>query len=672
MNTIVKILFIFLATTGSLIISQTNTWQTLGTGLQNGTNDTVYAITSYNGKIIYGGNFTRAGSVNVQNIAAYDPVTNTWSALGAGVNGEVKALTVSGSDLIVGGSFTQAGITNANRVARWNGTNWSAMSSGFGDDVNALIVYSGSIIAGGNFSMPGGADNVARWNGSVWVSMGNGLTGSGDRVNAFTVFQGNLVAGGRFEESGSTNMENIAKWNGSVWSAFNGDSFDGNVNAVTVYNNELFAGGDFMHIGGNDRKYIAKWSGSNWLSIGGGLEDGPVEAFSVFKNSLIVGGNFRKTGTGLFVDRITSWNGSAWSRLLTGHNDHVYALHTYNSTDTLLYSGGEFTTAGGKWCYFAARWGNVNTVTVSGTVRYPNNDPVLSGKIRIIRMDVVTKELIFVDSALVVNGNYTLNRVPRGDTTLRVMIFPDDELLDAGAETTYVPTYYPSTIQWIQAGVLYANTNLTNININVIPRGPAFAGYNPAVNLGGFAYLNILPPANIITGFPFLNGTVVYLKKDTSYIAADVTDDNQQYSFTGLQAGIYNLTVQRIGYETETRQVTLGTINQDTVNFYLDTINVIGIINISTNIPDNFSLKQNYPNPFNPQTKIRFAVKKASFTELKVFDILGREVETLVSENLKPGEYEADFTAGRLTSGVYFYRLTSDGYSETRKMVLVK
>lgn len=171
--------------------------------------------------------------------------------------------------------------------------------------------------------MPGGADNVARWNGSVWVSMGNGLTGSGDRVNAFTVFQGNLVAGGRFEESGSTNMENIAKWNGSVWSAFNGDSFDGNVNAVTVYNNELFAGGDFMHIGGNDRKYIAKWSGSSWVSVGGGLDDGPVEAFSVFKNSLIVGGNFRKTGTGLFVDRITSWNGSTWSRLLTGHNDHV-------------------------------------------------------------------------------------------------------------------------------------------------------------------------------------------------------------------------------------------------------------------------------------------------------------------------------------------------------------
>ncbi len=672
MNTIVKILFIFLATTGSLIISQTNTWQTLGTGLQNGTNDTVYAITSYNGKIIYGGNFTRAGSVNVQNIAAYDPVTNTWSALGAGVNGEVKALTVSGSDLIVGGSFTQAGITNANRVARWNGTNWSAMSSGFGDDVNALIVYSGSIIAGGNFSMPGGADNVARWNGSVWVSMGNGLTGSGDRVNAFTVFQGNLVAGGRFEESGSTNMENIAKWNGSVWSAFNGDSFDGNVNAVTVYNNELFAGGDFMHIGGNDRKYIAKWSGSSWVSVGGGLDDGPVEAFSVFKNSLIVGGNFRKTGTGLFVDRITSWNGSTWSRLLTGHNDHVYALHTFNSTDTMLYSGGEFTTAGGKWCYFAAKWGPVNNVSVSGTVKYQNGQNVLIGKIRIIRMDVVTKELIFVDSAQVISGNYTLNRVPRGDTTLRVMIFPDDELLDEQGETNYVPTFYPSTIQWLQAGILYANTNLQNINIVVIPSGSASAGDN-AVNLGGYAYLNILPPANvIITGFPFLKGTVVYLKKDTSYIAADVTDDNQQYSFTGLQAGIYSLTVQRIGYETETRQVTLGTINQDTVNFYLDTLNVIGIINININIPDNFSLKQNYPNPFNPQTKIRFAVKKASFTELKVFDILGREVETLVSENLKPGEYEADFTAGRLTSGVYFYRLTSDGYSETRKMVLVK
>ena len=673
MKTIFKIFYAaVLIILSSGIYSQALTWHPLGSGLNNGTSDTVYAITSFNGKIIYGGNFSRAGSINVSNIAAYDPLTNSWSALGSGVNGEVKALFVSGSELIVGGSFTQAGITNANRVAKWNGTNWSAMGSGLNDDVNALIVYSGSIIAGGNFSMPGGSNNVARWNGSSWVTMGNGLTGSGDRVNAFTLFQGSLVAGGRFEESGSTNISNVAKWNGSSWTAFKNDEFDDDVNAVSVFNNELYVGGDFTHIGGSDRRYITKWNGSNWLNVGSGLEDGPVEAFSVFKNSLIVGGNFRETGTGLFVDRIASWNGSTWGRLLTGHNDHVYALHTFNSSDTILFTGGEYSTAGGKWCYSAAMWGSYPTVTVSGNVRYAdNNAVVIGGMIKILRMDVITREIITVDSTQVDGlGNYTLSRVPRQDSTLRVMIFPDDELLDQGTDTGYIPTYYPSTIQWISAGVLYANTNLSGININVI-RKNAFAADNIAANVSGYAYLNIVPELPG-TGFPFLSGSVLYLKKDTNFVSFAVTNVNEQYTFPNVPPGNYTLTVQRLGYETEVKQLTVGSVNQDTVNFYLDTLNVIGIVNINTNVPDNFSLSQNYPNPFNPVTKIRFALKNPEFAELKIFDILGSEVKTLVNQNLRAGEYEYTFNASLLPSGVYFYRLKAGEFSVTKKMVLIK
>lgn len=674
MKTIIKIFIVaLLFSRGALIFSQAYTWQPLGSGLINGTNDTVKAITSFNGKIIFGGNFSQAGGISAQNIAAYDPVTNTWSALGSGVNGEVKALFVSGSELIVGGSFTQAGITNANRVAKWNGTNWSAMGSGISDDVHALIVYSGSIIAGGNFSMPGGNNNVARWNGSNWVTMGNGLTGSGDRVNAFTLFQGNLVAGGRFEESGSTNISNVAKWNGSTWTAYKSDEFDDDVNTLTVYNNELYVGGDFTHIGGNDRRYITKWNGSNWLNVGGGLDDGPVEALSVYKNTLIVGGNFRETGTGLFVDRIASWNGSIWGRMLTGHNDHVYALYTYNSADTILFTGGEYSTAGGKWCYSAAMWGSYPTVTVSGQVRYADNNAVVTGgMIKILRMDVITREIIAVDSTIVdALGNYTLNRVPRRDSTLRVMIFPDDELLDQLNDTGFVPTYYPSTIQWLTAGVLYANTNLSSININVIRKNAFSAAGSIAANIGGYAYLNIMPELPG-TGFPFLKGSVVYLKKDTSMVSFAVTNENEQYTFQNIPPGNYSLTVQRLGYETETRQVTVGSVNLDTVNFYLDTMNVIGIVNISSNIPDNFSLGQNFPNPFNPVTRIRFNIKNSEFTELKIFDMLGREVKTLVSESLAAGEYEYSFNASSLPSGVYFYRLNAGNYSMTRKMVLIK
>lgn len=682
MNKITKILIIALFSVfTNAVIAQNHTWQAMGSGLLNGTNGDVHAITSYNGKIIVGGLFTQAGGINAQNIAAYDPATNTWSALSTGINGEVKALTVRGPELIAGGFFSQAGITNVSNIARWNGSNWLALGSGINDEVNALLVFTGDLIAAGSFSNAGGTgvNNIAKWNGITWSALGNGLHGGGgDRVNALTVFQANLVAGGRFENSGATNISNVARWNGSNWIAFNNDNFEDDVNAVITYNNSLYAGGDFVQIGSSARKYIARWNGSSWDAVGGGLDDGPVEAFTIYKNTLIVAGNFRITGTGLFVDRIAGWNGTAWSRLLTGHNDHVYTVYTNNSTDTVLFSGGEYSSAGGKWCYHTAMWGQFDSVSISGQVRYAdNNNIVTGGRIKILRMDVVTREIIAVDSANVDNlGNYNLTRVPRGDSTLRVMIFPDDELLDRVIDTGYVPTYYPSTIQWYSAGILYANSNLSNININVIRRNTSAMQSSMAVNLSGNVFLNIMPPLygnDLLVGpFPFLEGSILYLKKDTSFVKSVITDENQHYSITGLAAGTYTLTVQRLGYETETRQITLGTVNQDTINFYLDTLNVIGIVNINSNIPDNFTLGQNYPNPFNPQTKIKFSIKQTSFAEMKIFDILGREVKTLVNENLKAGEYEATFNAASLPSGIYFYTLRTADFTETRKMVLVK
>jgi hypothetical protein len=100
--------------------------------------------------------------------------------------------------------------------------------------------------------------------------------------------------------------------------------------------------------------------------------------------------------------------------------------------------------------------------------------------------------------------------------------------------------------------------------------------------------------------------------------------------------------------------------------------NPFGIKNISSEIPKEFSLFQNYPNPFNPSTTLQFAIPKTSFVKLNVYDVLGREIATLVDEQLKPGTYEVDFDGTNLTSGVYYYRLTSDDYVETKKMVLTK
>ncbi len=93
-------------------------------------------------------------------------------------------------------------------------------------------------------------------------------------------------------------------------------------------------------------------------------------------------------------------------------------------------------------------------------------------------------------------------------------------------------------------------------------------------------------------------------------------------------------------------------------------------------IPDKFALYQNYPNPFNPSTKIRYQLPQESNVIIKIYDILGAEVITLLNEKKEPGVYEIDFnaqsTAGGLPSGIYIYRIVADGFVETKKMLLMK
>ena len=111
---------------------------------------------------------------------------------------------------------------------------------------------------------------------------------------------------------------------------------------------------------------------------------------------------------------------------------------------------------------------------------------------------------------------------------------------------------------------------------------------------------------------------------------------------------------------------------------YNDTLVIVKENN--NNIPDRFALYQNYPNPFNAVTKIRFDVSghppylpsKGEVVTLKIFDIIGREIQTLVNEQLQPGTYEVMFDGSNLASGIYFYQLKSENFSETKKLIITK
>ena len=85
-----------------------------------------------------------------------------------------------------------------------------------------------------------------------------------------------------------------------------------------------------------------------------------------------------------------------------------------------------------------------------------------------------------------------------------------------------------------------------------------------------------------------------------------------------------------------------------------------------------FTLEQNYPNPFNPSTIISFNLPSRTFVSLKVFDLIGREVSTILSEELQAGNYSRQWNASNLPSGIYFYRLHAGNLTETKKLILLK
>jgi len=117
----------------------------------------------------------------------------------------------------------------------------------------------------------------------------------------------------------------------------------------------------------------------------------------------------------------------------------------------------------------------------------------------------------------------------------------------------------------------------------------------------------------------------------------------------------------------------LHQIDLDGTNSYTEPVSVDIVTGVAeTALPTAFSLKQNYPNPFNPTTNIEFSIAKSGFVSLKVYDIVGREVATIINQELNQGTYLKTVSGENLSSGMYMYKLVSGNYSETKKFILSK
>jgi len=125
----------------------------------------------------------------------------------------------------------------------------------------------------------------------------------------------------------------------------------------------------------------------------------------------------------------------------------------------------------------------------------------------------------------------------------------------------------------------------------------------------------------------------------------------------------------QVNVPSDTTQAETGVINTESVSWN-DAI--VSSVRLEESMPNDYSLRQNYPNPFNPSTNIEYTIPSESFVELKVYDVLGNEVATLVNEQQQAGVYRADFTGSNLASGLYIARIVAGNYTNTIKMTLLK
>lgn len=536
---------------------------------------------------------------------------------------------------------------------------WNPITSGTNGIIYSCAVFNDVLYVGGNFSMAGGVmtNNIARWNGMAWSSLGTGTSnGTNGIVRELTVQGTNLIVAGDFTSAGGNANNHIASWDGSGWGSPLGDGMNGAIQTLAIYSGNLWAGGDFTMAGGIAANHLAKWTGSQWVSIGEGTNNSVYALAPYINDELIVAGSFTASG-GNPVARIARFNNSGFvGSLGTGvNNGTVFALAV---RDGLLYAGGSFTTVAGSSANRIAKWDGYNWFNVTSGTNNTVYSLNLSSNVQPGASLLVVGGLFTSAGGISANSIATWNGSGWG-------------ILGSGMTGGGPSVRHAADFR----GTLVASGLFNN------------AGGNSAFNVAMWGIIPIAP--SIVS--PLCGATGVSVTP-----TLDWTDVSYAWRY-GLQLSVspnFNpLRLNISGIPVSEYTVPPGILNTDSTYYWrvnssnpLGTspwsstcwfhTSLVGITKDPAEIPVEFKLYQNYPNPFNPTTKIKFDIplsqEKGGYVKLIVYDILGKEVATLLNEELKPGAYEAEWNAATFPSGVYYYRITAGNFVDTKKLVLIK
>jgi photosystem II stability/assembly factor-like uncharacterized protein len=241
-------------------------------------------------------------------------------------------------------------------------------------------------------------------------------------------------------------------------------------------------------------------------------------------------------------------------------------------------------------------------------------------------------------------------------------IFANNTIYDTINVALFSDFPFDRVVLDINAGILDVTSNPdSNITFMLIHQGITDTLVFRAGG-GGYNFINTI--LNDSATIPIQNGSPPFTGQFKPYKPLS------QFNYLPVN-GTWILKIKDSLY----RQERTGVIKSWSLTVTYDILTKIKLL--SNEIPEKFTLEQNYPNPFNPSTKIKFQIKDSKLVTLKIYDILGKEIATLVNEKLNAGSYEVPFSVSQfsgntISSGVYFYKLITDEFTETKKMILLK
>lgn len=481
--------------------------------------------------------------------------------------------------------------------------------------------------------------------------------------------------------------------------------------AIAGHTRNFGAGNSDMYVIKINNLGLIEWT----VTAGGPNNDYAYNIIQTYDGGYIVGGDtrsFPNNANNIYILKLDSAGSVQWEKVISGFaagsssNDFFYSVIETNDSSFVISASTSNLDAGfsGVQIFKLNRNGAIlwNRVLRGGVGRYiiqtSDKGFALGGHIN--NSMGITK--------LDENGNVQWSRAVGGipqDAALSIIQSSDGGFVLAGDGLSFAASGNMYIAKFDSAGSLQWTRYVGGSSITTIARevvqtydgGYAVGGYRRVAGGDPYAFLVKLDSNgevqwSRIFGTDLWNEFCMSIKQtsDSGFIMAG-------YRNTGFSSDVYIIKLDKEantcanmtnvvsvngtgGMVTMTNPTSIFpgyivTDPQSTISSggnYVPLCGLVGIGNNNFNHPESFELAQNYPNPFNPSTKINFAIPKNGFVSLRVFDITGKEIATLVNENLQAGFYEYDFNAATLPSGVYFYRLESNEFREVRRMILMK